>query len=101
MKKTNTLKTIILATFASLLLTSCIGSEDKKEKEWTSFVYPDKQNRKRSVKIGVYEDLQQCRQASKEKLIEIKAENIGFYKCGFGCTFHEGMKNDICKRMEK
>lgn len=100
MKITLILKTIILTSLTSLVLTSCMDTKEV-EKEWTSFVYPDKQNKKRSVKIGVYESLEQCQEASKKKLIEIQAEKIGFYKCGYGCAFNKAMKSDICKRMEE
>ncbi len=98
MRKKNIFKTILLTSIISLIFTSC--SNTTNEEEWTSFVYPDKQNQKRSIKVGVYKSYKECKKASQEKLLDIKANELGFYKCGLGCIFHEGMKNDICTKMK-
>ncbi|XPV69968.1 MAG: hypothetical protein ACNI25_05180 [Halarcobacter sp.] len=91
-------KIVLLSVLLSLLLTGCIGGGDSK-KEWSALIYPDKNNTKRSKKIGVYPKLEQCQEASKAELVKLGLETSGTYKCGLNCKYHEGMKVDICESL--
>lgn len=94
-------KTILLAFISAFTLWGCIGGSDSSEKEWTSFIYPDKTNTKRSKSFGKYNTLKQCQEASKTELKNQDLETRGFYECGLNCSYHEGMKVEICEKMSK
>ncbi|AXH12461.1 hypothetical protein [Halarcobacter bivalviorum] len=93
-------KTLLLSIFASLLLSGCFGGQQKEE-TWTSLIYPDKANEKRSKKHGVYKTLQECQVESKKELENLGLTQRGTYQCGLNCTYHEGMKLDICEQLSK
>lgn len=93
-------KTIIFASIITILFTGCIGGGSSDE-EWTSLIYPDKTNTKRSKTHGKYQTLQQCKEASLLELKNLNLETRGTYQCGLNCKYHEGMKLDICEKLSK
>lgn len=93
-------KTIILAATAVFLFTGCLGGADEKE-EWTSMIFPDKENSKRSKKFAIYATLEECQKGSKDELARLGLSDRGDYKCGLNCGYHEGMKLDICEKLVK
>jgi hypothetical protein len=95
------IKNILLATLTLTLFTGCIFGTDAEEK-WTSYIYPDKTNTKRSlISPATFPSLEVCRQVSLGVLKEKDLEENGTYKCGKNCNYHEGMKLDICEEMKK
>lgn len=88
-------KIVLSMSIVLLVLTGCGQKEDEK---WTAYVYPDKQNNKRSLEVGVYSNLKECKEASIVKLADLGI-STGSYKCGLNCMYHEGMKTQICKKM--
>lgn len=101
MKDKLMIKNILLAALTLTLFTGCIfGGEE--EAEWTSYIYPDKANTKRSlISPAKFPTLEICRQVSLGVLKEKGLEISGTYKCGKNCSYHEGMKLDICEEMKK
>ena len=93
------IKNALLAATAMVLLAGCFGSD--KPKKWTSYIYPDKNNTKRSMDNGIFDSLEQCQEASLNKLQMLKLDTRGDYRCGLDCEYHEGMKTQICKEMKK
>ncbi len=92
------LKNLLLLSTIALLFTACIGQE--KEHNWHSFIYPDKQNTKRSLKSPmVFKSLQECQIESEKQLKILKITEVGTYKCGLNCEFHDGMKLEVCEKM--
>ncbi|MCP4969528.1 MAG: hypothetical protein GY932_02900 [Arcobacter sp.] len=95
------MKTKIILTLLSLfLLSGCIGGDNSKQ-EWTSLIYPDKNNTKRSKKHGVYSTLKECKETSIKELENLNLISRGDYQCGLNCSYHDGMKVDICEKMSK
>ena len=92
-------KTVIFIAFAMFLFTGCFG--DASEKEWTSLIYPDKENTKRSKKHGIYKTIEECRKASLAELTNLGLNERDTYQCGLNCNYHEGMKVDICEETSK
>ena len=94
-------KTLLLSIFASVILSGCFGGQQQKEDTWTSLIYPDKANEKRSKKFKVYKTLEECQVGSKEELARLNLSTRGTYQCGLNCEYHEGMKLDICESLSK
>lgn len=94
------LKSILLATTITIVFSGCLGGNSENQ-EWTSLIYPDKQNEKRSKKHGIFQTLEQCQKASKAELANLGLSNRGDYKCGLNCKYHEGMKIDVCEKLTK
>jgi hypothetical protein len=95
------IKNLSLAIVALTIFTGCIFGGDAKE-EWTSYIYPDKTNTKRSlISPAKFPTLEICRKVSLGVLKEKGLETNGTYKCGKNCSYHEGMKVDICEEMKK
>ena len=92
-------KTIVLSAIITLIFSACFG--EPAEQEWTSMIYPDKNNTKRSKKSGIYKSLEECRKNSLLELKNLKLETTGDYQCGLNCEHHEGMKVDICEKLTK
>ena len=91
-------KNLLLLTTATVLFTGCFG--DPKEEKWNSFIYPDKNNNKRSLKSPMtFKSLQECQQESEKQLQKLNIVDVGTYKCGLNCSFHEGMKLEVCEKM--
>ncbi len=91
-------KNILALVATALLLTGCW--EEKPEEKWHSFIYPDKTNSKRSLKSPIFfKTLQECQEESKNQLEILKLSNIGTYKCGRNCEYHDGMKLEVCEKM--
>lgn len=96
------MKILFLPLLALVLLTGCLSQDEQKTQGvWTSFIYPDKTNMKRSMKYGEYETLDACTQASGKKLNELGLTQRGFIECGLNCSFNDGMKRLVCERMVK
>lgn len=96
------MRTLYLGLVAAFLFTGCLGgSEQNSEGTWTSFIYPDKQNLKRSMEYGQFNTLDECTQASVKKINELGLAQRGFIECGLNCSFHEGMKTLVCERVVK
>ena len=91
-------KTIIFTILTAFLLSGCGEPADQ---EWTSLIYPDKNNNKRNKKNGTYNTLEECKKASILELNKLGFKDRGNYKCGLNCNYHEGMKLDICEQMSK
>ena len=92
-------KSILLATSLTFLLSGCFWGEEKEEK-WHSFIYPDKQNTKRNLKSPMsFASLQECKDESIKQLETMGITNHGTFKCGLNCEFHDGMKLEICEKM--
>lgn len=91
-------KNLILISCTAFLLNGCFGKV--KEEKWTAFIYPNKEDVKKNVKSPMtFGTLEECKKAS---ILEIKNQNlegIAFFKCGLNCTYHEGMKMEICEQM--
>lgn len=96
MKLTNIFLTIAI----TLIFGGCFGKNESKE-QWTSFIYPDINNTKRSKEHGIYNTLEECKKASTLELINLGLKDRGDYKCGLNCEYHEGMKSDICEKLTK
>lgn len=92
-------KTSILTIFIIFVFNGCFGGESKEE--WTSLIYPDKNNTKRSKKHLLYTTLEECKQGSIKELEKLGLQESGDYQCGLNCKFHEGMKIDICEKLAK
>lgn len=93
-------KTIIFSVLAIFVLAGCFGEGSSKQ-EWTSLIYPDKNNTKRSKKYNVYKTLEECRKGSIEELNRLELSLTGDYQCGLNCKYHDGMKLDICEKLSK
>ena len=95
------IKTILATSTWALLFSGCIGGSDEKE-AWTLYIYPDKDNTKRTMIIPAkFNSLKSCRKASVDVLKQKGLMDTGTYKCGKNCEYHEGMKLDICEKMTK
>ena len=91
-------KNLLLISCVTILLNGCFGGE--KEEKWTAFIYPIKEDTKKYVKSPVtFNSLEECKKVSILEIQNQKLENIAFFKCGLNCTFHEGMKTEVCEQM--
>lgn len=93
-------KTILISALSIFILSGCFGQSESKQ-EWTSLIYPDKNNTKRNKKDATYKTLEECRKGSLKELDKLGLSSIGDYKCGLNCEYHEGMKMDICEQLSK
>jgi len=93
------IKNIALAAVTAILLGGCFT--ERGEEVWTSWVYPDKANIKRSMEVGQFPTLELCREASLAKLKSLNLSQRGDYKCGLRCGYNEGLKSLICEKTAK
>ena len=93
------IKNVLLVTLSALFLSGCFT--DRGPDVWTAWIYPDKANVKRSLEMGPFSSLEQCRTASKNKLASLNLEQRGDYKCGLRCGFNEGLNTLICEKTTK
>lgn len=93
------LKTLL----ATLMIASVfVGCGERGPEKWTAYIYPDKTNTKRSMELeGLYDTLDECRAAAKDKLKALDLLQRGDFQCGLHCKYHEGMKTEICEKMTK
>jgi len=92
------IKNLLLVSIVGVLLSGCIGGE--REENWTSFIYPDKENTKRHIKSPItFDTLEQCTEESIKQMDILKLTDIGTFKCGLNCKYHEGMQTEICAEM--
>lgn len=92
------IKSILLTACACVLFSGCLSEE--KEEKWNSFIYPDKQNTKRNLKSPMtFPSLQVCKDESIKQLEKMGLKDSGTFKCGLNCSFHDGMKLEICEKM--
>lgn len=89
---------LLLSSITIALLFSACDSDSKKS--WTPFIYPDKNNQKRSMQLTDANSLQECKEISSKKLLSLGLKDVGSSKCGLNCTYHEGMKQLICEEMK-
>eukprot|EP01029_Cantina_marsupialis_P028191 TRINITY_DN77583_c0_g1_i1.p1 TRINITY_DN77583_c0_g1~~TRINITY_DN77583_c0_g1_i1.p1 ORF type:complete len:107 (-),score=12.44 TRINITY_DN77583_c0_g1_i1:242-532(-) len=94
-------KTIFTTISIIFIFTGCFGGQDNSKQEWTSLIYPDNTNNKRSKKLGVYKTLEECRKASENELQRLDLTSRGFYQCGLNCSFNEGMQVEVCEKLSK
>jgi hypothetical protein len=91
-------KNLILIGCTAFLLNGCFGK--KKEEKWTAFIYPNKEDVKKNIKSPMtFGSLEECKQTSILEIKNQKLEKIAFFKCGLNCTYHEGMKVEVCEEM--
>ena len=93
------IKNILLISATTLLLSGCFT--DQSAEVWTSWIYPDKTNTKRSLQLGQFSTLEQCRGVSLDKLTSLNLSDRGDYKCGLRCAYNEGLKTLICEKTAK
>lgn len=90
------IKNILFISIIVSIFTGCFSSSG--EEKWTIYIYPDKDNTKRTliapVKFPTYEI---CKKEAELFLEEKGLVTKGSYKCGKNCKFHDGMKLDICE----
>ena len=92
------IKNLLFTAMIALLVSGCIGGE--KKEEWTSFIYPDKENTKRNVKSPMtFATLEECTEESIKQMKILQLEDIGVFKCGLNCSYHEGMQTEVCAKM--
>ena len=91
-------KNLILLGCVTFLFNGCFG--EKKEEKWTAFIYPDKQDTKKNIKSPItFNSLEECKNVSILEIRNQNLENIAFFKSGLNCTYHEGMKLEVCEKM--
>ncbi|WP_419769778.1 MAG: hypothetical protein ACNI3C_10635 [Candidatus Marinarcus sp.] len=95
------MKTVLSIMSVILLLSGCGDSQGSLNEEWTSFIYPSKDNFKRSMEYSKFKTINECKIASLEKLKSLQLENDGFFECGLNCVFNDGMKTLVCERVVK
>ena len=91
------IKNLALLALTATLFSGCLFG-DKDPDVWTAYLYPDKDNTKRTVIVPVkYPTFETCKEASLDLLKKRGLEDSGTFKCGKNCEYHEGMKIDICE----
>lgn len=75
--------------FATLALIALLVSACG-EDQWHAIVYPSQGDLTEFEFLGVYPDLDSCRDASLRRLGELGARISGDYECGLNCRFEEG-----------
>ena len=69
---------------------------------WDAIVYTNKFDRANSLDIGTYESLEDCREAAKAKIAELKIGELGGYICGENCLVKWGFGNmRMCERTSR
>lgn len=92
------IRNLILVIGCLFIFTGCVGGQ--KEEKWTAFIYPDKNDSKKNIKSPItFASLDECKKASIFEIKNQNLENIAFFKCGLNCSYHEGMKLEICEQM--
>jgi len=69
--------------------------------EWTGFAYPNKNNLTTHIKVGEFETLQHCRDATLKYLSSLNAIYKGDYKCGLNCEFKPEWQTNVCEETKK
>ena len=64
--------------------------------EWQGFVYPDRSNLTRSVYVGKFKTLEDCRAAA---VAALGPNRQGDYECGLNCKPRNGV--NVCSRTER
>lgn len=72
--------TLLLILF---LLSGC-------KQDWQGFVYQDKNNLAKDIKLGHFSTLEECRNFSHKTLAELNALSSGDYECGLNCKLNGG-----------
>lgn len=91
-------KNIFLLSTVAIAFSGCLGGADKEE--WTAFIYPDKENTKRNMKSPMtFDNLETCKTEAAKQIEILGITATATYKCGLNCTFHDGMKMEICEKM--
>jgi hypothetical protein len=68
------------------------------QEQWEGVVYPDKNNRLIFKRVGKFQELEACRNASLKRLDDMNAIQKGFYECRKGCKQGaEGVNDLVCK----
>jgi hypothetical protein len=95
------IKQILLTSLVAAIFTGCFFGGETKE-EWTSYIYPDKTNTKKSmISPTKFPTFEICKKVSLGVLKEKGLETKGTYKCGKNCTYNEGMNLDICEETKQ
>ncbi len=85
----------ILGTF---IFSGCFGEQEAEK--WTAFLYPNKNEMNKNIKSPmVFKSLEECKKASILQLEKLQLLDIGTFKCGLNCTYHEGMQKEICSKL--
>ncbi len=77
-----------LLFFMLLLLSAC-------KQDWQGFVYQNKHNLAKDIKLGHFSTLEECRSFSQKALLELNALTTGDYECGLNCKVN-GVGPLIC-----
>lgn len=94
------IKNTLFLALTATLFSGCFGEPDPIE--WTAYIYPDKNNMKRSLILPQkFKTIEQCRATAIARIKTDKIEKRADYKCGRNCNFHDGMKLDICEEMRR
>ena len=95
------MKTFLFTVALVAIFAGCQEGKISSNEVWTSFIYPDKTNIKRSMEYNKFNSLSECKTASGLKLKELDLTARGFYECGLNCAYNDGMKTLICERVVK
>lgn len=83
---------------ASLLY---VGACDSRAKEWTAWVYADRDNLAKSETLTGFETFEGCQEAAITKLRSYQSPDNGDYECGYMCRYDQTMQTNICKETRK
>jgi hypothetical protein len=86
---------VALSMVLGLALTATAGC-DVFFQQWDGFVYPDRSNLTRSVYVGKFKTLEDCRVAA---LAILGQNRQGDYECGLNCKPQGGI--NVCSRTER
>lgn len=89
------IRTLRLVSLGLACLTTAAGC-DYLFQEWQGFVYPDRSNLTRSVYVGKFKTLEDCRAAA---LAALGLNRQGDYECGLNCAPRNGI--NVCSRTER
>jgi hypothetical protein len=68
---------------------------------WDAVVYVNKFDPAKSIDLGTFGSLEECRAAAKVKMAELKIGELGGYVCGENCMVKWGFGNmRMCARTE-
>lgn len=90
------MKTYFLIIIFSFLFTAC--STQNKKDSWSSFIFPDKNNTKRSIILKEkFINQNTCKNSSKQYIKQSKFINAK-YICSLNCSFNKNLNMQICEK---
>jgi hypothetical protein len=85
----------------AVLLVLALSGCDTRAREWTAWVYSDRDDLTKSESMLGYKNFEACQEGAIAKVRSLPDPDAADYECGYMCRYDPTLDTNVCKETRK